>query len=160
MLDAIAAVLNDADSGVSSRNFRVRKKAYHRGNTWESGGWIAPMFVQRQREDNTSSFVDYRCAVWIVDPKDADLVSGLGDHLGDVERITEIFDHKSHIYAPAGLRTALSGLSAPYVSAFEKTSIEPAELFQQQAFESGYDASGVVIVVSVRQPVFSSANLG
>ena len=142
ILDALAAALNN-DADISSRNFRVRKKPYNRGNSWEKGGFVCPERVSTKPHENTRNEVIYDCLIAISDPTDADLTSSMTTHLGDIERIENIFNGHAHSQMPTSLNE-VSGAGFRV----EKTSISRGNRILAGAFEAGFDASSVIVSVS------------
>jgi hypothetical protein len=151
--DAIVAVLN-ADADLTARAFALRKKPYNRGRSWQAGGHVTPIQTQRSVHENAIDERVYRFLVVVSDPADADLVTGLESHLGAIERVENIFENKSHGFMPNSLRTtaqtALDTASSAGkfgITKIQGTDIEFASPFVEGAFEGGYDASSVVVLV-------------
>lgn len=151
--DAIVAALN-ADADLTARAFALRKKPYNRGRSWQAGGHVVPMQTQRSIHETSIDERVYRFLVVVADPTDGDLVAGMESHLGAIERVENIFENKSHGFMPNSLRTtaqtALNTASSAgkfSITKIQGTDIEFASPFVEGAFEGGYDASSVVILV-------------
>lgn len=151
LMTAIAAVLN-ADVSLSTRNFKVRKKPYNRGKTWVAGGFVCPGRVIRRPHETSRNQVEYEIYVSIVNPHDADLTIGLDAHLGDIERIEEIFHGHSHDQLPATLR-ATSDTSGR----MEISKCDSGDRLVDSAFEGGFDASSCKITITTTRARYLGA---
>jgi len=97
--DAIVATLN-RDADLAARAFTLRKKPYNRGRTWVTGGRVSPLGCEEQTNENSQDRRAFRFVISISDPGDGDLVGGMEDHLGAIERIENIFANKARREIP------------------------------------------------------------
>jgi hypothetical protein len=151
ILDAVAATLN-RDADLASRDFRVRKKAYNRGNTWLPGAWVTPEDVSSPRFDNATDEGVFGVWITVVDPTDADLTDGLAEHLAAIERVEDIFRSKSSGHMPLAFQSAITNSTAGTAMTALSVDVVPGKRFVTQAFEVGFDASSCVLKVRVRVP--------
>lgn len=151
IMDAVAATLN-RDTDLASRNFRVRKKAYNRGNTWLPGAWVTPEDHASPGYDNATDEGVFGVWISVVDPTDADLTDGLDEHLAAVERVEDIFRSKSSGYMPLEFQSAVTNTTAETVMTALRVDVVPSKRFVTQAFEAGFDASSCLLKVYVRIP--------
>ena len=166
ILNAIADTLNN-DADLAVRSFKVRKKPYNRGSTWLAGAFVcpAPKGVGSPTFEVQSDELIFPCNVVIVDPKDADLTSGMESHMAHIERVEEIFRNKSAAFIPATMRALNATFdTATTAGKFAKTvlqmtQVQPDKTFVDAAFEAGFDASGCLVNVKVQIGRFNSASL-
>lgn len=151
IIDAVAATLN-RDTDLASRNFRVRKKAYNRGNTWLPGAWVTPEDNASPGFDNATDEGIFGVWVTVVDPTDADLTDGLDGHLAVVERVEDIFRSKSSGYMPLDFQSAITNTTLGTAMTVLSVEVIPGKRFVAQAFEAGFDASSCLLKVRVRIP--------
>jgi hypothetical protein len=151
--DAIVSTLN-RDADLAARAFTLRKKPYNRGRTWVAGGRVSPLGSEEQTNENSQDRRAFRFVISVSDPGDGDLVGGMEDHLGAIERIENIFANKSHGDMPITLRTTAQAAldAATAAGKFPTTKIQAIELkfapvFIDPAFEAGYDVSSCILTI-------------
>lgn len=172
VLDAVCATLNadtdltavlDASGNAATRTFTKRKKAWHKGDTWLPGAWVA--FDRRggsKYHETTITEVVFPAIIAIVDPSDAKLTgdTAIIQHVGTVERIESIFDYKSHGHMPAPIRALDSTFSGADLMTVQKTDVEYSVVYENEAFKKGFDVSIVIVRIYANVPRRNSSTLG
>lgn len=150
---AIAELLNN-DTDIAYREFVVRKKPYGRSKpSWEPGGFVCPDRVMRKPHENSRNIVEFGILIAIVDPTDA-VLTGVTTHLGDIERIENIFQGQSHADIPG---TLLAVQDSNF--RIELTTVTSGNRIIGGAFEAGFDASSCVVNVLTTMNRYNSGSL-
>lgn len=171
VLDAICDTLNgdadltavlDSNGDAATRTFTKRKKAWHKGETWLPGAWVA--FERRGSSKYHESTIDeivFPAVIAIVDPSDSILTgdTNIIQHVGAVERIESIFDFKSHANMPASIKALSSAFTGSDLMTVQKTDVEYSVLYEKEAFLKGYDVSIIIVRVYANVPRRDSSAL-
>lgn len=161
ILTAIKAVLL-AHSELSTYNWRIRKRAYNRGNTWSAGGWICYAPYSSDYHENSLDEIVFQAYVVIVQPSNGDLEAADEEHAAALEIAFDLFHNKSNSYLPGAIKdlnTDVRFASGPYKMAITMTDATVGALFDPTAFEQNFDVSGITVMVRARVPRLDATSL-
>lgn len=161
---AIKAALNgDAElvAAIPTTQWKVQKKAWHRGMTWTPGCYVVPLRGSKLVHENRNLRIIFDTVVAAVWPADADLTINMEAELALQERIDMIFSGQGRTTMPGSLRGLdLIGVGTANHFNVEHTDSRPGENFMSGAFERGFDAFASIISVTVVTAKLNASTLG
>lgn len=152
ILEAVrSSIILDSDitAVIPSARWRVQKKPWHRTQSWESGGTIAPVRRLSPAHENKMLRYVMPCVVAVAYPSDGGLTDNQETRMALMERIENLFAFQGPTTCPPPM-LALDGQFADQNDfAFQQTTVDPGEMFVDGAIQDGLDAMALVVNVDV-----------
>lgn len=159
------AIIADSDITdlVAATNWRLKRKYYLRGDSFEAGGHIVPL--RRANPVYENGMCRWMIPILVaasftsrgevnLDPDDlAPSVMLIG------ERIETIFSQKGQRFMPASVKNASTGLSGDDLFAVEQTMVQPGEQFLADTLAAGHEAYAAIVTIDIISVKLDSSSL-
>lgn len=151
---------SDIVAVVPADQWRVQKKPWHRTQSWDNGGTIAP--IRRQSPTHENKILRYvmPCIVAIAFPSNGGLRNAQESRMALLERIENLFAFQGKTTSAAPMVALDSAFADENKFVFEQTRIDPGEMFIDGALQAGLDAMAVVVNVDITAAKQDYSSLG
>lgn len=159
------AIIADSDivAVVDATKWRLKRRYYLRGDSFEEGGHIVPLRRANPVYENGMCRWMMPILVAVSFPSRGEVNLDPGDTAPNAmllgERIETIFSQKGQRFMPASVKDASIGLTGDDLFSVEQTMVQPGEQFLADTIAAGFEAYAAIVTIDIITVKLDSSSL-